>query len=127
MAAKDAGKLVGILFLARDMAHRAHLSAKGPGSYAKHVALNEFYDSIVDLADTFAECYQGQYGTLISIPYMDATDFNADILTALEQQRILIESMRGSVLAPSDSALSNLVDEIINQYQSTLYKLQFLA
>ena len=45
---------VGTLFLARDVAHSVHLNTR---SYAKHVALNEFYDSIVDLADKFAEAY----------------------------------------------------------------------
>jgi len=52
---------VGMLFLARDVAHSAHLNTR---SYAKHVALNEFYDGIIDLADKFAEAYQGKYGLI---------------------------------------------------------------
>ena len=45
---------VGMLFLARDVTHSVHLNTR---SYAKHVALNEFYDAIVDLADKFAPLF----------------------------------------------------------------------
>ena len=43
-----AADFVGALFLARDVAHSVHLNTR---SYAKHKALNEFYDEIIDLAD----------------------------------------------------------------------------
>ena len=42
------GRLVGTLFLAREYAHRAHLRVTGPGSYAKHVALGDFYARDID-------------------------------------------------------------------------------
>ncbi|CAB4122189.1 hypothetical protein UFOVP26_116 [uncultured Caudovirales phage] len=119
MAAKDAGKLIGILFLARDMSHRAHLATT---SYAQHVALGDFYDAITDLADGFTESYQGEFGQRIVIPYMDAKDFDSDIVNALEQQRVLISSMRASVVG-NNQALSNLYDGILNQYQRTAFLL----
>lgn len=119
MAAKDAGQLVGILFLARDMAHRAHLKTS---SYAQHVALNGFYDNVLDAADKFAEAYQGQFGVKLSIPYIDASVFGGDIVTVLQQQSTLIESMRASV-TDGNQPLSNIVDEIINVYQASLYML----
>ena len=50
------GDFIGQLFLARDVAHSVHLNTR---SYAKHKALNEFYTKVVELADTFAEAYQG--------------------------------------------------------------------
>lgn len=37
---------VGTLFLARDVAHSVHLNTR---SFAKHSALNSFYDEIVGL------------------------------------------------------------------------------
>ena len=52
-------EFIGCMFLARDVAHSVHLNTR---SYAKHKALNKFYDGIVDLADTFAEMYQGRHG-----------------------------------------------------------------
>jgi len=49
-------KFLGMMFLARDVTHSAHLNTR---SYAKHQALGVFYDEIIDLADKFAEMYQG--------------------------------------------------------------------
>ena len=65
-----AANLIALLFLARDLTHRAHLKTN---SYAQHVALNEFYDAIVGFADTFAETYQGMKGIIANIPLADAT------------------------------------------------------
>ena len=52
---------IGELFLARDVAHSVHLNTR---SFAKHMALNTFYDEIVDLADGLAEAYQGRHGLI---------------------------------------------------------------
>ena len=56
-----AAEFVGLLFLARDVTHSVHLNTR---SYAKHVALNIFYERIVGVADDFAEAYQGRYGLI---------------------------------------------------------------
>jgi hypothetical protein len=48
---------LGHLFLARDVTHSVHLNTR---SYAKHKALNKFYVGIIELADDFAEAYQGR-------------------------------------------------------------------
>ena len=50
------GELIAILFLAREIAHREHLKTR---SFAAHMALNEFYNDIVERADAIAESYQG--------------------------------------------------------------------
>jgi len=60
---------VGMLFLARDVAHSVHLNTR---SYSKHVALNTFYDEIIELADGFAEAYQGRKGLIGPISLMSA-------------------------------------------------------
>ena len=113
---------VGMLFLARDVAHRVHLSTR---SYAKHMALDEFYHGIIELADKFAEAYQGQYG-LLSIPLMSSKK-SVDIVTFLNDQKEEIESCRYEICDKKDSPLQNIIDEVIGQYLSTLYKLKFLA
>ena len=46
--------LISLLFLARDLAHREHLRTK---SFAQHMALNTFYNEIVENADAIAEAY----------------------------------------------------------------------
>lgn len=120
---KKCADFVGLLFLARDVAHSVHLNTR---SYAKHVALNEFYDSIVDLADKFSEAYQGRYGLIGPISLLSAKK-TANIIEFLEDQMAEIEATRYEVCDKTDTPLQNIIDEIVGQYLSTLYKLRFLA
>lgn len=114
---------VGTLFLARDVAHSVHLNTR---SFSKHMALNQFYDSIVDLADKFAEAYQGRHGLIGPITLMSAKK-TGNIIEFLEDSLSEVESMRYKVVEKTDTALQNIIDEIVGQYLSTLYKLRFLA
>jgi DNA-binding ferritin-like protein len=114
---------VGTLFLARDVAHSVHLNTR---SFAKHSALNEFYDSVVDLADKFAEAYQGRHGLIGPISLMSAKK-TTNIVEFLEDSMADIEKMRFDVCEKTDTPLQNIIDEIVGLYLSTLYKLKFLA
>lgn len=114
---------IGTLFLARDVAHSVHLNTR---SYAKHKALKGFYEGVVDLADTMAEAYQGRHGLIGPISLMSAKKTN-NILEFLEGQLADIEEMRYKVVDKSDTALQNIIDEIVALYLSTIYKLKFLA
>lgn len=114
---------IGTLFLARDVAHSVHLNTR---SFSKHSALNEFYDGIVDLADKFAEAYQGRHGLIGPITLMSAKK-TGNIIEFLEDSLKDVEDMRYKVCDKSDSALQNIIDEIVGQYLSSLYKLKFLA
>ena len=113
---------VGTLFLARDVAHSVHLSTR---SFAKHSALNTFYDEVIELADKFAEAYQGRHGLIGPITMMSAKSSN--IVAFLEESLADIEEMRYKVCEKTDTALQNIIDEIVGLYLSTLYKLKFLA
>lgn len=114
---------IGHLFLARDVAHSAHLNTR---SYAKHVALNEFYDGIIDLADKFAEAYQGRHGLIGPIELQQATKTNS-VLEFLQDSLKSLEDMRYDVCDKTDTPLQNIIDEIVGLYLSSLYKLKFLA
>ena len=114
---------VGMLFLARDVAHSTHLNTR---SYAKHVALNGFYDGIIDLADKFAEAYQGKYGLIGPISLMSAKK-TGNIVEFLEDQVEDLMEMRYKVVDKECTPLQNIIDEILGLYYSTLYKLTFLA
>ena len=114
---------VGMLFLARDVAHSVHLNTR---SYSKHVALNTFYDSIIDHADAFAEAYQGRHGLMGPITLHSATK-TANIIDFLQGQLDDIEKCRYEVVDKADSSLQQLIDNIIELYLTTLYKLRFLA
>jgi hypothetical protein len=114
---------MGMLFLARDVAHSVHLNTR---SYSKHVALNIFYERIVSVADDFAEAYQGRYGLIGPITLMSAKK-TTNIMEFLEQQLKELEEMRYEVVDKDDSTLQQLIDNIIEVYLRTLYKLRFLA
>ena len=114
---------IGHLFLARDVAHSAHLNTR---SYAKHVALNAFYDGIIDLADKFAEAYQGRHGLIGPIELQQATKTNS-VLEFLQDSLKTLEDTRYDVCDKTDTPLQNIIDEIVGLYLSTLYKLKFLA
>jgi hypothetical protein len=114
---------VGLFFLARDVTHSVHLNTR---SYAKHKALQKFYESIIDLADAFAEAYQGRHGLIGPISLMSAKK-TSNVIEFLESQLAEIESVRYDVVDKSDSSMQQLIDNIIELYLSTLYKLRFLA
>jgi hypothetical protein len=114
---------IGTLFLARDVAHSTHLNTR---SFAKHSALNTFYDEVIELADKFAEAYQGKYGLIGPISLMSAKKTN-NIIEFLEGQVDELEKMRYKVVQKECTPLQNIIDEIFGLYYSTLYKLKFLA
>lgn len=119
------GQFIALLFLARDLTHREHLRVSGSGSYARHVALGEFYASIIELADTLAEAYQGRHGIVKDMPLLE-NEYGDDIVEVLERQLKWLEANRYKAVEKDDSALQNIVDEIISRYLSTLYKLKHL-
>ena len=117
--AKMVGKAIGVMFAGRTVTHILHLQTK---KYAEHIALNEFYDGIVDLADDLAEATQGQYG-LLDIPFItvavpnDSTVFLKGQLTELEKVMKCVD----------DDYLMSIFQEIQSLYRSTLYKLVNLS
>lgn len=119
----SAADFVGVLFLARDVTHSVHLNTR---SFSKHSALNEFYDSIVDLADKFAEAYQGRHGLIGPISLMGAKK-TTNIIEFLEDSLSEVEAARYKVCEKTDSPIQNIIDEIVGQYLSTIYKVKFLA
>lgn len=114
---------IGILFLARDVTHSVHLNTR---SYAKHKALQKFYETIIDHADAFAEAYQGRYGLIGPISLQSAKK-TTNIIEFLEDQLKEIEANRYKVCDKEDTPLQQLIDNIVELYLSTLYKLRFLA
>ena len=116
-------EFVGMMFLARDVAHSVHLNTR---SYAKHMALNTFYEEIIGLADDFAEAFQGKHGLIGPISLMSAKK-SGNIVEFLQDQLDEIEKARYEVCEKTETALQNIIDEIVGLYLSTLYKLRFLA
>jgi DNA-binding ferritin-like protein len=114
---------IGQFFLARDVTHSVHLNTR---SYAKHKALQEFYEEIVELADGLAEAYQGRHGLMGPITLQSAKK-TTNVTEFLQSQLEDIEKERYTVCEKTDTPLQNLIDGIIELYLSTLYKLRFLS
>lgn len=117
---KDIQQLIALLFLSRDVAHKAHLNAD---SYSQHMALGAFYDEVIVLADSLAEAWMGRNQVKIGdIPALKSPV--GDIIQVLKRHLEVVESTRDFL--DKDTALQNIVDEIVSLYLSTIYKLNFL-
>lgn len=118
--------LIAHLFFLREIAHRAHLRATGPGSYARHVALGNFYDAIAAHGDTIAEAWMGRNAQLVGdIPFV-LDPPTGDIVADIEAQRDWIDANRDDA-SLMFSEIQNLIDGAVDEIDGVLYKLRFLA
>jgi hypothetical protein len=109
--------LLSALLEMRDVAHLHHLKST---SYAEHMALGDFYDSLLDLSDNLIESYQGVYGLQqISITNVKPTSPISD----LESFYSLLEASKEGI---KESWVVNEIDNICTLTAKTLYKLKFL-
>lgn len=118
------GKFIAVLFLARDTAHRSHLMVTGPGSDAKHRALAEFYDAVIEAADELAEVCIARFGEF-DIPLL-SNSFPEDAVEAIEAQMKWIEDNRYKAVPKEDTPIQNLIDSLVVRYLRSLYKLKRL-
>ena len=101
----------------------AHLLHLQTDSFAKHEALGEYYDEIIDLVDEYAEAFMGKYGQLKTFP--EDFHLSEEPVEYLNSIKDFIEQSREHL--PQDTELMNLVDEIADLVNTTLYKLRFLS
>lgn len=116
-------ELVSRVFYARNLAHFAHWRAKGEGSFAKHMALGEFYDGVIDAIDPLVEAYQGAFDLIGNIPV--PTEMLNDCLKCLEADAAWIEKNHESI-CKGNRAVANLIDGVTGVYLSAIYKLRNL-
>ena len=119
------GQFIAVLFLARDLAHRAHLRTTGKGSGWKHDTLGKFYEEVIDLADELTETYQGAKLKLIDIPLLD-NEFGDEIVESMKAQRKWLQANRYKAVDKEETHLQNIIDEIIALYDRAIFKLHFL-
>ena len=100
-------------------AHFAHLMES---SYAAHVALKDFYEEIVDLADAFAESFTGRFGKFESFP--NIKESSTDGLIVVGNLTKFIDTNRA--LITDNSELQNDIDSILSFCNSIAYKLREL-
>ena len=122
MSKQAAGKFIGVLFLSRTVAHQLHLKTN---SFSEHMALNTFYEEIVDHADGRAEQWQGEQEELLDIPTLAAKDAT-DPLKYMKETLKWIENNRYEAFEKTDTSIQNDIDNVVKLFRSTIYKLRFL-
>ena len=100
-------------------AHYAHLMTP---SYAAHVALNTFYDEVIDLVDAVAESFIGRYGRFEAFP--NVKEGSTDGLQIVGNLTKWIDSNRA--LISDNSEIQNDIDAILSLCNSTAYRLREL-
>jgi DNA-binding ferritin-like protein len=122
-------ELISRVFYARNLAHFVHWTVtdedneQGTGSYAKHKALGNFYDDVIEALDDLVEAYQGAFKLVGSIPAPKETP--SDVLKALEADAKWIEEHHENI-CKGNRAVANLIDTLTGVYLSTIYKLRNL-
>jgi len=115
-------EFIATLFLARELAHRYHLSTK---SYSQHKALQNFYEDLLDLTDDLAEITQGAHG-LLDIPILTEKKTYKEPLYCIADKLQYIETNRYKAYSKDDTALQNKIDEIVAVFLTAIYKLENL-
>lgn len=115
------GEFIGTLMHSGTIVHFMHLQTK---SYSVHKALQKYYESIIDGADTIAEAWQGCTGQIIdNYPPMFGNP-SAEPLEYLTSIRDYVIANRDAI---SDySNIQNEIDAVMTLLDSTIYKLTFL-
>jgi len=118
------GLLLGTLMQSRNQAHIYHLQVQGPGSFAAHKALQEYYEGIIPLVDSVAENIQGRYGIITGYKMPESIREDGNAKMYFEGLSKFVETLRQDV--PQDSYIQNDIDTIVGLIESTKYKLTFL-
>lgn len=116
---QNIAKIIGILFMSRTYAHMAHLKT---GSYAKHKALNKFYDDVVDVADDLAEAAQGMWGKL-DIPF---EGLDGDVLDPIGTLTMHLKRIEQTMVGCKEEYIGNILQEVQALYRKTLYLMKEL-
>lgn len=115
-------ELLNRLFESREYTHGLHLKTK---SYAKHKALQDYYEGIVEHIDQLAEAYQGQYGLIEDYTVLERT-VDKDPVEYLQEIASFVKEKRKEIFNEDNEHLLAIVDEIELLIYTTLYKLQYL-
>ena len=115
----EAGEFLLTLLHSSTNTHLLHWQSK---SYSEHRTLGKFYEIILDLTDDLAEAMMGKYDMTPTFP----VNYYAPAETAKEELEALKDYvMQARQQLPQDSEIQNLIDEIAQSIDQTLYLLRF--
>ena len=115
-------EMISLLLHSRTQTHTLHLQTD---SFSEHMALNGYYDGIVDLVDGLVESFQGKYGIIGGYTSYDIEGYKSTEATIKYLQGLCgkVEGLRDCC---EDSYIQNQIDTVCELINSTLYKLRFL-
>ena len=100
---------------------RKHLRT---AKYAKHMALNEFYEDMPEKVDALIEAWMGVNGKKIKGYENILQSANMNTLTYLKELKKIAK--QGYELMGGEKELEALLDDIVELIDSTLYKVKEL-
>lgn len=109
--------------------HIFHLGvSKFTGSYAAHLALEDYYSSISDMIDELVETYQGQNGIikLNDENFTISTDCTEENILLYFQNLVNILNNERNNPDLSDSYIQDQIDDILKLLYKTIYKIKNL-
>ena len=118
-----AAEFIATLLHGVTRAHMLHLTQRGDGAYARHMALGNLYDELGGLVDGIAEEYMGCEGVLNTFPGQftppgSPVEFVKELYDYVEANRKHLGEY---------SHIQNSIDNVQTLLSTTLYKLKFLA
>jgi len=113
---KDVADFISTLLHSSTVTHFMHLSTTDLGV---HKALGKYYPQIIELTDRFAEAYSGCYERIKDFPenFHNAKD---PMKYMVSIQNYVIKNRKAM---PDESQLQNIVDEIAELIDRTIYRL----
>ena len=119
--------LLSMLMHSRTQAHVFHLRVS-PNGLAPHLALQTYYEDIIELIDGIVEGYQGMTG-LIEFNAVKGIDNDADVDNIISYFEDLVKFVHTERMKPELKGISfiqNEIDNVEKLIYSTLYKLKNL-
>jgi hypothetical protein len=101
----------------------AHIQHWQTRNYATHKALKKYYEAIPDLVDSLAESYMGRNGLLGD--FDEEFELEKNPVKYFKALQKYVDENRKHL--PNDKELQNIVDEVLNLINTTIYKLENLS
>jgi len=101
----------------------AHIQHWQTRKYATHKALKKYYEAIPDLVDSLAESYMGRNGLLGD--FDEEFELEKNPVKYFKALQKYVDENRKHL--PNDKELQNIVDEVLNLINTTIYKLENLS
>lgn len=105
-------------------AHVHHWNTMGPGSFAAHEAMGDFYEQLPGLADSVVEAIvQDESKIFLEKQALFVGETPLALVQYIQAQ---VKDMRSKPGFPQDSEVQNLVDGIAELCRHTIFKLKRL-